>query len=121
MSNLRDFDSHICYVPFYMPEENPSYSKPNKDFILEAWECIKTINPNLKDEDLISSHCNRYKYAQPVCNINYKNNLPSKEPFKRIFIVDTNFYYPEDRGISESIKFGRSLVRKYFSNYTMFY
>ena len=114
ISNLRNLDSHICYVPFYMPEENPSYSRSDKDFILEAWECIKTINPFLKDNDLISSHCNRYRYAQPVCGINYKKNLPTKEPFKKIFVVDTNFYYPEDRGINESIKFGRKLVRKYF-------
>ena len=114
MSNLRKLDSHVCYVPFYMPEDNPKYLRPNDEFVAEAWECIKAINPNLKDEDLISSYCNRYRYAQPVCGKNYKNNLPIKEPFKRIYTVDTTYYYPEDRGISESIEFGRNLIRENF-------
>ena len=54
------------------------------------------------------------KYAQPVICTEYKKNLPSQEPFKRIFTVDTTFYYPEDRGISESIGLGRDLVRNNF-------
>ena len=114
MSNLRELDSHIIYVPFYMPEQNPNYLKSNEKLIKEAWDCLKTINPNLEDKDLISSCCNRYRYAQPVIGTEYKKTLPSKEPFKNLFTVDTTFYYPEDRGISESIGLGRDLVRKNF-------
>ena len=114
MSNLRELNSHIIYVPFYMPEEHPNYLKSNEDLIKEAWDCIKAINPYLEDKDLISSCCNRYRYAQPVIGTEYKKTLPPKEPFKRLYTVDTTFYYPEDRGISESIEFGRNLVRQYF-------
>ena len=114
MSNLRELDSHIIYVPFYMPEQHPNYKKSDKNLIEEAWACIKKINPNIEDKDLISSCCNRYRYAQPVIGTEYKKTLPPKQPFKRIFTIDTTFYYPEDRGISESIGFGRDLVRENF-------
>ncbi len=114
MSNLRELDSHITYVPFYVPQKHPNYLKSDSSLIKEAWDCIKAINPNLEDKDLISSCCNRYRYAQPVIGTEYKKTLPSKEPFKRLFTVDTTFYYPEDRGISESIGFGRDLVRNNF-------
>ena len=46
----------------------------------------------------------------------FQKNLPKVEPFKGIFTVDTTAYYPEDRGISESIKFGRNLVKQILKN-----
>jgi hypothetical protein len=33
-------------------------------------------------------------------------------PIVNIWIADTTVYYPEDRGISESVGFGRDLARK---------
>ena len=112
MSNLRDLPNHITYIPFYIPDDHPNYLRKNEEFIKEAWNCLRTINKKLKKSDLIASHCNRYRFAQPVCGVNHKSNLPSQEPFPGLFTVDTSAYYPEDRGISESIDFGRNLVRK---------
>tara|TARA_Y100001968_G_scaffold141817_1_gene129646 strand:+ start:22753 stop:24051 length:1299 start_codon:yes stop_codon:yes gene_type:complete len=112
MSNLRELSSHICYIPFYMPGDHPDYQRPNQSFISDAWDCIKALNPNLNDKDLISAHCSRYRYAQPVCGINFKDKLPPINPFNGVFTLDTTAYYPEDRGISESIGFGRNLVRQ---------
>ena len=112
MSNLRDLSNHVCYIPFYIPADHPDYQRPNNSFISDAWNCIKALNPKLKDEDLISAHCSRYRYAQPVCEINYKEKLPPIKPFNGVFTVDTTAYYPEDRGISESIGFGRNLARQ---------
>lgn len=112
MSNLRKFPIHITYIPFYIPRDHPDYLRRDEFFVSDAWSCIKAINPKLQKKDLIASHCNRYSYAQPICGINFKNKLPKKEPFKGIFTVDTTRYYPEDRGISESIDYGRELVRK---------
>ncbi len=92
--------------------DHPDYQRSNQSFITDAWNCIKELNPNLKDEDLISTHCSRYRYAQPICEMNYKEKLPPIAPFNGVFTVDTTAYYPEDRGISESIGFGRNLVRE---------
>ncbi len=112
MSNLRNLPENITYIPFYMPQNHPDYLRDDESFKEDAWKCIKAINPNLKNKDLISSHCSRYKYAQPICEKNFKDKLPDQEPFNGIFTVDTTVYYPEDRGISESIDFGRNLVKK---------
>tara|TARA_Y100000813_G_scaffold171563_1_gene134845 strand:+ start:42 stop:1337 length:1296 start_codon:yes stop_codon:yes gene_type:complete len=114
ISNLREFNHHITYVPFYMPETHDEYLLENKHFINKAWDCLKLINPDLNDSDLITSHCSRYRFAQPVCSTNYQKKLPPKQPFKGVYTVDTNFYYPEDRGINESFSFGRNLVDQLF-------
>ena len=112
MSNLRPLQHHIAYVPFYIPADHPDYQRPNEAFISDAWACLKAINPQLSDADLLASHCSRYRFAQPVCGVHFQQSLPPLQPFPGVFTADTTAYYPEDRGISESIDFGRELARQ---------
>lgn len=112
MSNLRPLQGHISYVPFYIPADHPDYQRPDAAFIADAWHCLQAINPGLNDDDLIASHCSRYRFAQPVCGVNFRSSLPPLQPFPGVFSADTTAYYPEDRGISESIDFGRALARQ---------
>lgn len=112
MSNLRPFPVHICYVPFYIPADHPDYQRPNQAFIDDAWNCVRAIQPNLSPSDLLASHCSRYRFAQPVCGTHFQQSLPPREPFAGVITADTTAYYPEDRGISESIGFGRALAQQ---------
>ena len=110
MSNLRPLKGNIVYIPFYMPKTNPDYTRENKEFISDAWYCLKQINKGLKDNDLINSYCNRYEFAQPICETGHLKHLPPINPLKGIYIIDTTAYYPEDRGISESIEYGKKIA-----------
>lgn len=112
MSNLRPLRGHVVYVPFYIPADHPDYQRSNEAFIVDAWQCIKAINPEIVDSDFLASHCSRYRYAQPVCGIHFQQSLPPTQSFPGVYTVDTTAYYPEDRGISESIDFGRRLARQ---------
>jgi protoporphyrinogen oxidase len=112
MSNLRPLPGHVCYIPFYIPADHPDYQRPNQAFIADAWSCLKAINHQLSDADLLDSHCSRYRFAQPVCGLHFQRSLPPLQPFPGVFTADTTIYYPEDRGISESIGFGRELARR---------
>ena len=112
MSNLRPITPHITYVPFYMPADHLDYGRPNGAFIADSIACLKAINPELQDADILASHCSRYRYAQPVCGIHFLDTLPPLNPIANLWIADTTVYYPEDRGISESVGFGRDLARK---------
>ena len=112
MSNLRPFPVHICYVPFYIPADHPDYQRPDESFINDAWACLKAIQPQLSNKDLLASHCSRYRFAQPVCGTHFERTLPPRHPFPGVITADTTAYYPEDRGISESIGFGRALARE---------
>ena len=112
-SNLRPLDQHIVYVPFYMPGEHPKFAEPDHAFLDKVRSYLKKINPELCDDDFIELHASRYRYAQPICDPGYLDTLPPVAlPIKGLWVADTSYYYPEDRGISESIAFGRKIAKE---------
>ncbi len=112
-TNLRPLDQHVVYVPFYMPGEHPKYAEANEVFTDKVRRYLKTINPSLTDEDFIDIRANRYRYAQPICPPGYLESIPPRKlPVHGLWVADTSHYYPEDRGISESIDFGRMMARE---------
>jgi protoporphyrinogen oxidase len=114
-TKLRPLEHHVVYVPYYMPTTQPRFSEPNRTFISDTKKYIQKINPDIKDEDFIAVHASRYRYAQPVYKPGYLNSLPPVQlPVEGLWAADTSYYYPEDRGMSESIKFGRQMVRDAF-------
>lgn len=111
-SNLRPLDNHIVYVPFYMPYENPKFSDPDAVFLDKVKRYLKKITPDLQDDDFLQCHASRYRYAQPICDPSYLAKLPPVAlPVQGLWVADTSYYYPEDRGISESIGFGRTMAK----------
>ncbi|WP_020564263.1 NAD(P)/FAD-dependent oxidoreductase [Methylosarcina fibrata] len=112
-TNLRPLDRHIVYVPFYMPGEHPKFAEPDQIFLDKVRRYLKKINPRLSDEDFIELRASRYRYAQPICDPGYLDKLPPAAlPVEGLWAADTSYYYPEDRGISESIDFGRKMARE---------
>ncbi len=110
-SNLRPLDQHVVYVPFYMPGEHPKFQEPDQAFLDRVQRYLMTINPALTADDFIGLRASRYRFAQPICPPGYLDNLPPVAlPVKGLWVADTSYYYPEDRGISESIGFGRMMA-----------
>ncbi len=105
-------DQHVVYVPFYMPGDHAKYAEPNEAFLDKVRLYLKKINPALQDADFIDMRASRYRFAQPICEPGFLSRLPpAKLPVQGLWVADTSHYYPEDRGISESIGFGRQLAR----------
>jgi len=111
-TNLRPLDKHVVYVPFYVPGEHPLFAEPDEIFLNKVRRYLKKINPALKDDDFVDMRASRYRYAQPICDPGYLEKLPPIElPVQGLWVADTSYYYPEDRGISESIGFGRQMAK----------
>ncbi|ARU56023.1 amine oxidase [Oleiphilus messinensis] len=110
-TNLNALDCHIVYVPYYMPEDNPKFNDSDECFKEKARRYIKSINPEILDDDVISIHVSRYRFAQPVCGPEFLAQLPSISlPVEGLFAADTSYYYPEDRGISESVGLAKKIA-----------
>jgi protoporphyrinogen oxidase len=111
-TNLQPLDQHIVYVPFYMPGEHPKFADADEVFVQKVKRYLQKINPALQDSDFLDVRASRYRYAQPICDPGYLDKLPPVAlPVKGLWVADTSHYYPEDRGISESIGFGRQLAK----------
>ena len=111
-SNLRPLEQKVVYVPFYMPGEHPKFAEPDEVFLAKVKRYLMKINPQLTDADFLSMRASRYRYAQPIFDPGYLDKLPPVNlPVEGLWVADTSYYYPEDRGISESIGFGRKLAR----------
>ncbi|HTJ02739.1 MAG TPA: NAD(P)/FAD-dependent oxidoreductase [Methylovirgula sp.] len=110
-SNLRPMPETIVYVPYYMPVSQPKWNWSDQQFVDEAFGYIRRINPAIDMKDLIEASVGRLRYAQPVCSPNFRDCLPPiKTHIMGLQIADTCYYYPEDRGVAESIRFGRMMA-----------
>ncbi len=111
-SNLRPLGADtVVYVPYYMPMTQPKWAWTDQQFIDESIGYIKRINPAIGDDDVIEAKVGRLKHAQPICTPNFSAMLPPVQtPIAGLQIADTCFYYPEDRGIAESVRLGRQMA-----------
>jgi protoporphyrinogen oxidase len=113
-SNLREVGGEtVIYVPYYMPNDFPRFNWTDNELLDEAFGYLRHINPELSHDDVIAAHVARLRYAQPVCEPGFASMIPPVQtPIKGLQIADTCFYYPEDRGISESVRFGKEMAAR---------
>ena len=110
-SNLRPLPDTFVYIPYYMPPTQPKWGWSDQDFIDEAFGYLRRINGALTEADLLDARVSRLRYAQPVCGPNFRDRLPPvRTPIEGLFAADTSYYYPEDRGIAESVRLGRTMA-----------
>jgi protoporphyrinogen oxidase len=112
-SNLRNVGGDaIVYVPYYMPVTNEKFSWPDDQLLTEAFACLQRINPLLKDSDVKDTKVARLRHGQPICEPGFAAKIPPvKTPIDGLQIADTCFYYPEDRGIAESVRLGSAMAQ----------
>jgi protoporphyrinogen oxidase len=111
-SNLRPAEgANVVYVPYYMPTDNIKFSWSDEKLLDEAFGYLCKVNSTLRREDVLAAHVARLRYAQPVCEPGFAAKIPPvRTPIEGLQIADTCFYYPEDRGISESVHLGRKMA-----------
>lgn len=110
-SNLRRVDDTIVYVPYYMPTTQPRWGWSDEALADEAFAAIRRVNPALAESDRLDLHVARLRYAQPICPPGFAAMLPPVQtPIHGLQVADTCFYYPEDRGISESVRLGKTMA-----------
>lgn len=112
-SNLRPVEDHVVFVPYYMPLTHPKWNWTDEALLAEALACIQRINPEVSADDVVAAHVARLRHAQPVCDPGFADRLPPVEtPIAGLQIADTCFYYPEDRGVAESVRLGRAMAAR---------
>jgi protoporphyrinogen oxidase len=112
-SNLRRIENTVVFVPYYMPTTHEKFGWPDDKLIAEAFAALKKINPAITPEDVLASKVARLRYAQPICEPGFASKIPPiQTPIAGLQVADTCFYYPEDRGISESVRLAKEMAAR---------
>jgi len=110
-SNLRPTGDTVVYIPYYMPTTHPKFAQSDTVFRAESFSYLKLLNPELTEDDVVAFAAGRLRHAQPVCPPGFAAMLPPVETSVRgLQIADTCFYYPEDRGIAESVRLAKLMA-----------
>jgi protoporphyrinogen oxidase len=110
-SNLRPTGDAVVYIPYYMPTTNPKFAEDDAWFRRDGLECLQRLNPDVSLDDVVACHVGRLRHAQPVCTPGFLESLPPiQTAIEGLQVADTAFYYPEDRGISESARLGQGMA-----------
>lgn len=111
-SRLRSLGgAHVVYAPYYMPQSHPKWRYTDDQFVDEAFGELRRLNPALTRGDLLSTRVGRLRHAQPLCGPRFLETLPPiAVGVPGLQICDTSFYYPEDRGVAESARFGKMMA-----------
>ncbi len=117
-TNLRKVGPTIVYVPYYMPVTNPKFAWSDEQLIADAFACLQRIRPELMRSDLTDAKVSRLRHAQPICEVGFAAMIPPVQtPIQGLQVADTCYYYPEDRGIAESVRLARQMARAVAANY----
>jgi protoporphyrinogen oxidase len=112
-SNLRPFDQTIVFVPYYMPVTHPKFAWPAQRLLDEAFGYLQRLNSAITMDDILSTYVGRLRHAQPICEPGFAAKIPPVQtPIRGLQIADTCFYYPEDRGIAESVGIARKMAER---------
>lgn len=104
-------DEHVVYVPYYLPVDHPLYQEADEVFFEKVKRYLSMINPEIGEDDILAMRASRYHHAQPVCEPGFRDKLPPiRLPVTGLYAADTAYYYPEDRGISESVDLGQQIA-----------
>jgi protoporphyrinogen oxidase len=114
-SNLNPTHQHILYIPYYLPENHPILRESPPSLVNKILSYIQKINPSISESDLLQWRVHFYPYAQAVCSSNFLAQLPPYKIRPNLLVADTSYYYPEDRSINESIRYGRKLAQEILS------
>lgn len=111
-TNLRPLGQDtIVYVPYYMPVTNKKFSWSDDQLLEEAFACLRRINPAVAERDIQGTKVARLRHGQPICEPGFASKIPPMQtPISGLQIADTCFYYPEDRGIAESVRIGSEMA-----------
>ena len=113
-SNLRPLGAdHVVYTPYYMPVTHPKWAMDDAALIAESFAALRLINPALTEADRLASSVARLRHAQPICPPGYAAMLPPVvTAIAGLQVADTSTYYPEDRGIAESVRVAKEMAAR---------
>ncbi len=96
---------HIVYLGNYLPMDDPLFSRPDDEVLLEFLVALRKIHPRFDESWVVESHVFKAPFAQPIVTEEYHKHIPPHTtPLKGVYLANMFQVYPEDRGQNYSVK-----------------
>lgn len=100
-------NNHIIYLGKYLSTESKLYNMSEVEIKNTFLNYLKRIFTFFDEKDVIEYRIVKEPYAQPVVKKNFSEILLDyKTPVKGVYIANMSQIYPEDRGMSYSVRIG---------------
>lgn len=86
---------HLLYVSKYVDPAHPGHDQPAEQVEAEYLRHARTIFPDLRDEEIISSTVQRARLTEPVHLLGGAGNVPNMFPAPGLALASTAHVYPE--------------------------
>ncbi len=81
---------YLTYFPRYLDFSDPMFERDDSELVSQFLPAVKRLFPDLRNEDISSSHINRARVVQPLQVLNYSRYVPritTRHP--GLFILNT--------------------------------
>ncbi|HIK57314.1 MAG TPA: NAD(P)/FAD-dependent oxidoreductase [Synechococcales cyanobacterium M55_K2018_004] len=107
MSNIVALEEtagfHITYLPKYIPSDDPLLQQPNEEIKRQFASGIRSMFPDLKEEDVLSVHINRATKVQPMQVLNYSQIVPQVTAANKDFFVLNTSQFLRDNSNNNAV------------------
>jgi len=102
---------HILYLSNYLAPEEP-LAQASREEVMEAYlPHLSRLNPSFRREWIEAAYLFRDASGQPVITTHYSRLIPElRTPLPGLFLANTTQIYPEDRGLSHSVRLARRVA-----------
>jgi protoporphyrinogen oxidase len=102
----------VVYLSKYLPTEDEMYKMGNEEVKNKFFDYLKKIYPAFDEKDVIEYRVYREPFAQPVVFREFsKIKLDYRSPISGLYMANMTQVYPEDRGMSYSVKLGNDVSK----------
>jgi protoporphyrinogen oxidase len=102
----------VLYLSSYLPVTHPRYQAADAALLDEFYATLARVVPGFTPADVAEARVFHAPYAQPVVCAGYGERLVGHAaPLAGLYLANMAQIYPEDRGMSYSIRLGRAAAR----------
>jgi len=103
---------HVLYLSSYLPTSHPRYQADSEKLLEEFFGYLPRVIPGFTPQEVTDARIFHAPFAQPVIRAGYADNLVGHaSPLTGLYLANMAQIYPEDRGMSYSIRLGRAAAR----------
>lgn len=96
---------HLVYLLNYVHRDTEEYRRSDQDIIEDYVQGLFRLFPDLRDEDVLSTHVFRTPYVEPIWTPGYSRRMPPAELVPgRVYLATTAQVYPNVTSWNSSIE-----------------